>query len=131
MPLVTSDHWILVYQNYADSILFILVLESDGKLKAWFYRPNFLMDNMYTTSVLPVGEWIHVLFVLDFNIGQTWYINGVKDSFYNISIKQQVDQRGDECLPVYIWTKTPEGAFSTHSALDEIKYMYISLTEEG
>ena len=86
---------------------------------------------MDTTSGTTIGEWTHVVAVMDTNNGNTWYINGVKDSFYDISTAVSRDPPRADCLPVRIGVKDQAGRFPINGAVDDIKYWYKKLTAEG
>ena len=69
--------------------------------------------------------------VIDTQVGHTYYVNGIQVTFQNISQKQEKAERTDICDEIYLGAKNKEGHFETNTAIDEVKYMYRSLTPEG
>ena len=70
--------------------------------------------------------------VLDINHSQTWYINGVKDNAATIGLAvSEQSGKSEICAPVHFGAKNDPGEYATNVGLDEIKYIYRSLSDEG
>ena len=96
---------------------------SDG-VDAWWF-------GMRKSTPLELQKWYHIVNVIDLDIGQTWYINGVKDVSTSISDKESTGDKSDECIHRIFGAKSQHGNFAANVALDELKYTYRSLTDEG
>ena len=90
-----------------------------------------ILSKKTNRKVPTVGEWTHVVAVFDVNIGHTWYINSVNDSFIDINNAIPQTDRQMGCPPVYLCAKAHGGSFHVDGALDDIKYWYRTLTAEG
>ena len=62
---------------------------------------------------------------------RTWYLNGVMDSFIGIASAESKSAKTEICANVHFGAKNNPGHFATNMGIDEIKYMYRSLSNEG
>ena len=106
-------------------------MRKNGHIGGWFNGPDFTRGQMVTSHTVIIGEWTHIVVVLDTNIGTTWYVNGNQDMFYDMTPTGQTAHPGIDCPPVYIGSKTSHGNHGINGAIDDIKYWYRKLTPTG
>ena len=102
-----------------------------GNVGGWFNGPNFTRGKMITSHTVTIGDWTHVVAVLDANIGTTWYINGIQDMFFNMTPTDSKTHPDTDCPSVRIGAENKQGRYGFKGSLDDIKYWYRKLTSEG
>ena len=110
--------------------LFISAMKS-GTIRGWFKGPNYLLSGMVMSTAVPIGKWTHIAAVMNTDVGCTWYMNGVLDSFYNISGKRDQGPYSTDCVEMRIGAKHGNGQFSISGTVDDVKVWYNGLSAEG
>ena len=109
----------------------IVALTPNEKINGWFIGPDFIIVGLVSDVSLSAGEWTHLTAVMDTSVGFTWYINGIKDNFYDLTRKQARQQLDTDCHTVFIGAKNIDLHYPVNAVLDELKYWYKSLKAEG
>ena len=65
----------------------IVALTPNEKINGWFIGPDFIIGGLVSDVSLSADEWTHLTAVMDTSVGFTWYINGIKDNFYDLTRK--------------------------------------------
>ena len=99
--------------------------EMQGVLKI----PRFKLNYVSNSSLL--SNWTFVVVTVNTNEGITVYMDGIKDSFVNMSSAVPNTEYKSICAQVVMGVKNPRNRSPANSYVDEVKYFYKKLTETG